>query len=375
MAAANTDKFRKKVNTFSTNLNGSITDSATSLTCDALTNVPTDTAVTVTIDRVDLNGASTPSKREDVTGTVSGSTIANLLRGEGNTTAQAHDDNAVVEVTWETETWNDAVDGILVEHNQDGTHGAITADSIILASGATPTEFSTDGTLAGNSDTAVPTEKAVKTYVDASASSSGWISDSTTWTYASATSFTIAGADETTTFTKGTRIRLTNDSSVKYFFVTSSSFSTDTTVNVYGGTDYTLASGAITATSYSYAQNPQGYPTWFNYTPTYTGSASMTFESVTTNEAKFKADGSSITLSVYAAGTTGGTASTELNASLPVTATSTNLRAGAYVRDAAADRVGYAAVTSDQLRVFKADVSNWGLGTSREMAAQVTYRF
>ena len=35
-----------------------------------------------------------------------------------------------------------------------------------FASGATITEASIDGTLAGNSDAAVPTEKAVKTYVD-----------------------------------------------------------------------------------------------------------------------------------------------------------------------------------------------------------------
>ena len=45
--------------------------------------------------------------------------------------------------------------------------GTLTAStSLTLASGASPTEFSTDGTLAGDSDTAVPTEKAVKTYVD-----------------------------------------------------------------------------------------------------------------------------------------------------------------------------------------------------------------
>jgi len=37
----------------------------------------------------------------------------------------------------------------------------------LFTAGATINEFSTDGTLAGDSDTAVPTEKAVKTYVDA----------------------------------------------------------------------------------------------------------------------------------------------------------------------------------------------------------------
>jgi microcystin-dependent protein len=53
-----------------------------------------------------------------------------------------------------------------------GVHaGVLTADSITLASGSTPTEFSIDGTFAGNSDTAVPTEKATKTYVDTSVDS------------------------------------------------------------------------------------------------------------------------------------------------------------------------------------------------------------
>jgi hypothetical protein len=40
------------------------------------------------------------------------------------------------------------------------------SDGLTLASGASINEFSTDGTLAGNSDDAVPTEQAVKTYVD-----------------------------------------------------------------------------------------------------------------------------------------------------------------------------------------------------------------
>ena len=39
--------------------------------------------------------------------------------------------------------------------------------------GATINEFSTDGTLGGNSDIAVPTEQAVKTYVDTNSFSTG----------------------------------------------------------------------------------------------------------------------------------------------------------------------------------------------------------
>lgn len=44
--------------------------------------------------------------------------------------------------------------------------GVSDLQSLKFATGGTIDEFSTDGTLAGNSDTAVPTEKAVKTYVD-----------------------------------------------------------------------------------------------------------------------------------------------------------------------------------------------------------------
>ena len=59
-----------------------------------------------------------------------------------------------------------------LETNVYGTTitGTINADSstltnLTLDAGATINEFSTDGTLGGNSDTAVPTENAVKTYV------------------------------------------------------------------------------------------------------------------------------------------------------------------------------------------------------------------
>jgi len=51
--------------------------------------------------------------------------------------------------------------------NTLGVSGLSTLASLLLASGATINEFSIDGTLGGDSDLAVPTEKAVKTYVDA----------------------------------------------------------------------------------------------------------------------------------------------------------------------------------------------------------------
>ena len=97
----------------------------------------------------------------------------------------------------------------------------------------------------------------------------GWIAVTDTWTYASATTFTIAGVDRTAMFPKGTKLKLTQ-TSAKYFYVVGSAFSTNTTITVTGGTDYTLEDAAITSPYYSYASTPQGFPKQFTYTPTWT---------------------------------------------------------------------------------------------------------
>jgi hypothetical protein len=99
----------------------------------------------------------------------------------------------------------------------------------------------------------------------------GWtLDDAATWTYVSSTTFTVSG-DQTAKFSKGTRIKLTQ-TTVKYFVVTASSFGAGvTTVTITGGTSYTFANAAVSANYYSYAVNPQGYPTIFAFTPTYTG--------------------------------------------------------------------------------------------------------
>ena len=54
------------------------------------------------------------------------------------------------------------------------TTSAVTFGSITLTSGGTANEVSIDGTLGGNSDSAIPTEKAVKTYVDNYAQGIKW---------------------------------------------------------------------------------------------------------------------------------------------------------------------------------------------------------
>lgn len=92
----------------------------------------------------------------------------------------------------------------------------------------------------------------------------GWTAAGETWTYASADAptftFTIA-ADVTTKYAVGQRIKLTQ-TTAKYFIITAvSTFSGgNTTITVYGGTDYTLVNAAITLPFWSMAKAPFGFP-------------------------------------------------------------------------------------------------------------------
>lgn len=89
----------------------------------------------------------------------------------------------------------------------------------------------------------------------------GWIYDDVnTWTYASTSSFTVAGVDVTDQFPAGARLRIMQGGSVKYFKVLSSSFSTNTTVNLLAVTGTTLANSPIDKPAYSYDYAPTGFP-------------------------------------------------------------------------------------------------------------------
>jgi len=109
MAAAATDKLRKKKSNFSTTLSSGVDDSTQTIPLNSASGLPTDTAITLTINRVDANGVSTPTAMERVTGVVSGNNLTNCLRGEDGSTAQAHSSGAVVEDIWDADTWNDLV--------------------------------------------------------------------------------------------------------------------------------------------------------------------------------------------------------------------------------------------------------------------------
>lgn len=98
----------------------------------------------------------------------------------------------------------------------------------------------------------------------------GWIEAGETWTYASASTFTISG-DLTGKYQVGDKIKLTQTSAKYFYLIAISHAAGTTTVTITGGSDYTLANAAITSPYYSRSPSPFAFPAWFNHTPVYTG--------------------------------------------------------------------------------------------------------
>jgi hypothetical protein len=117
-------------------------------------------------------------------------------------------------------------------------------------------------------DDAIPESwvDAVKTNVDQLVliTNDGWVPHASTWAFGTAdgpTATMTTGTDQTSRVSVGMRVRLTHAAAVKYFIVTAVSFGGGTTtVTLYGGTDYTLAAGAITLVSFSPCKAPLGFP-------------------------------------------------------------------------------------------------------------------
>lgn len=177
MAAANTDKFKKTKPRKSTTLSGSVSDSDATLACADLSGWPTDTGIDVVLNRVDGNG-TVQGTWEGVTAVVSGNNLTVALRGQEGT-ASAWAAGTVVELLWSSNTWEDAVDGILVEHDQDGTHGAITATSIDLG-GTAPATTVKARAYRGSTQSGVSTGVAAKVSLGAESYDPGSNFDSTT---------------------------------------------------------------------------------------------------------------------------------------------------------------------------------------------------
>jgi hypothetical protein len=94
----------------------------------------------------------------------------------------------------------------------------------------------------------------------------GWVEVSDTWAYASATTITVP-TNATTFYQKGDRVRLKQGGAYKYFYIVTVAA---TLLTVTGGSDYTVANAAITDIAISRSFRPFGFPSEFNYLPTWT---------------------------------------------------------------------------------------------------------
>lgn len=136
----------------------------------------------------------------------------------------------------------------------------------------------------------------------------GWIPGGS-WSYASATTITIASGGASK-YSIGDKLELVQ-TTTKYFVVVGVA---DTLLTITGGTDYTLVNAAISSNYYSHESNPVGFPHHFNYSPTPTG-----FSVQPTFTAKFNVTGRRCTV-MFATTVNGTSNTTGFTVPLPITA-------------------------------------------------------
>lgn len=143
--------------------------------------------------------------------------------------------------------------------------------------------------------------------------SSGWLQSGETWTFATASTFTISG-DKSARYAVGHKLRLKQGGSYKYYTVLTAVYvNPTTTVTVVVNTDYTLANAGITDNWFSSQDQPYGWPSWFNYTPTGGPTTNATLTG------RFKVSGRHVTARIHIA-FTGTPAAWSGMPSLPITA-------------------------------------------------------
>jgi hypothetical protein len=177
-------------------------------------------------------------------------------------------------------------------------------------------------------------------------------------------------------------------------------FSTTTTAETYcaistisnaAATDYyevigrfaaTLSAGAgytwsvPTFTAKNLIQRPIYETRVADWQPVYTGSGSLTYTSVSTTRAKYKIVGKNLNVWFYAAGTTGGTTSTEIRATLPITVSFQN-RHPIILIDASniTSYVGISITAATTYMGFCSyAIADIGLGAGREVGYEGTYQ-
>lgn len=379
-----------------------VTAAATLNNTTAIKNLPG----VMIVDRIDTNGEETPSKREVIQYTAtSGATVTTLTRGLAGTTDQDHAVGAIVEFAPDIVWAQSVYDVITAEHDTTGSHtktvtnmplttpkittsindangneviktpATASAVNEITVTNATTTnapEISATGgdtnidlKLAGKGTGKVkisnaytlPSSDGTANQVlltngsgvlsfGSATNTDGWISTSETWTYASASTFTVTG-DVTVKYQKGTRLQFTQ-TSVKYAVVVGSSHAGGTTtVTIAVNTDYTIANAAITSPYYSYDASPQGYPTSFSFTGVLTG-----FAAGRNLTCKYSILGNQINIYVPAdvAGTSNATTMTVTG--MPVSFVSGPIRMYTTVRNNGSDVAGIYLVNGTTLEFY-----------------------
>lgn len=148
------------------------------------------------------------------------------------------------------------------------------------------------------------------------------------------------------------------------------------TATLSAGAGYTWS--VPTFTSINLVQRPTFTTRYLNYQPVYSASGSMTYTSVTTTIARYRINNSSCDAWIRASGTTGGTASTTIAATLPMNGTqaaSTPTGCG-FVADSGnvAGVVSYSSSTSPhRIAAAKYDSSNFALAAGKIMDVQMMY--
>ena len=133
MAAALTDKFKKAGASTVTSLAApGKAIGATSITVGSTTNYPLDTGVVVAIRVVDTAGALVAGTYTEWNAIVTSATSFTLdpIPVYGSDQVYAAGSSTQVFISVSSSAHNQLVDGLLEEHNHDGTHGAVTATSV-----------------------------------------------------------------------------------------------------------------------------------------------------------------------------------------------------------------------------------------------------
>jgi hypothetical protein len=118
--------------------------------------------------------------------------------------------------------------------------------------------LSSTGADAGTGDVTINAEAGAPT---------GWIPISVNPSYISPTVMYIAGLNLVSELTPGTKVKVTNGGTIKYFYVYGASFGTGTSVGFIPSNDYALVNSAITDFHYAIVERPYGFPIKHFYTP------------------------------------------------------------------------------------------------------------